>query len=165
MRRMSFALTTDAVLSRQKTVTRRLGWNVLKPGDRLLAVDKLRTKNARKIGVIEVVSVRREPLFAILRSNVGVGYDGGDSNPYAIGEMVAEGFPGMLPLDFVELFTKGNGLSPHANNVDVNRIEFRYPCLVCNESLTPSDEVVNLPDGALAHVECKEDAVASGVAV
>lgn len=65
MRRMSFALTTDAVLSRQKTVTRRLGWRFLKPGDRLLAVDKLRTKNARPLGVIEVVSVTEEPLLDV----------------------------------------------------------------------------------------------------
>lgn len=163
MRRMSFALTTDAVLSRQKTVTRRLGWNVLKPGDRLLAVDKLRTKNALKLAVIEIVSARREPLFNLLRSADGV-IDGG-SAPYAIGEMTAEGFPGLRPLDFVALFTKGNGLSPHANNVDVNRIEFRYPCFYCTESLTPSDEVVTLATGALAHVECDEDALASGAYV
>ena len=67
MRRMSFARTTDAVLNRTKTVTRRLGWAFARVGDRYLAVDKLRTKNARKLAVIEVVDVRVEPLGAIER--------------------------------------------------------------------------------------------------
>jgi len=37
---MSFSMTTDAVRNRTKTVTRRLGWNFLKPGDLLWAVEK-----------------------------------------------------------------------------------------------------------------------------
>jgi hypothetical protein len=129
MRRISFALTIDAILDRSKDVTRRLGWKNVKVGERLQAVDKLRTKNAKKLAVIEVVSARREPLFVLLKAADGFGYDGGDQNPYAIEEMAREGFPGMRPLDFVEMFTKGNkgnGLSPHANNVEVTRIEFRY---------------------------------------
>jgi hypothetical protein len=38
MRSMSFALTTDQVRARTKTVTRRLGWTFLKAGDRIRAV-------------------------------------------------------------------------------------------------------------------------------
>ena len=34
-RLMSVALTTDAVRRRQKTVTRRVGWQMLHPGDQL----------------------------------------------------------------------------------------------------------------------------------
>jgi len=33
MRNMSFAMTTDAVIARTKTVTRRTGWKFLKRGD------------------------------------------------------------------------------------------------------------------------------------
>jgi hypothetical protein len=40
MRRISFALTTTQVQNRTKTVTRRLGWNNLKPGDRLQPIYK-----------------------------------------------------------------------------------------------------------------------------
>ena len=41
MRRMSFALTTDQILSQTKTVTRRFGWEKLKPGDVLQPVPQL----------------------------------------------------------------------------------------------------------------------------
>jgi len=34
-RNMSFSMTTQAVLDETKTVTRRLGWDFLKPGDLL----------------------------------------------------------------------------------------------------------------------------------
>lgn len=109
VRRMSFALTIDAVLERRKFVTRRLGWAFAKVGDRYLAVDKLRTKNARKLGVIEVVSVRVEPLWAICRE---------DGDPCAL-----EGFPGMTPNEFCDMFMKSMRVP---STVGVNRIEFRY---------------------------------------
>lgn len=110
MRRMSFALTTDAVRNRTKTVTRRLGWTFLKPGDRLLAVDKLRTKNAQKLGVIEVVNVRRESLSAIQHADVK-----------------REGFPDMARIDFILMFLEANHLMDRdADDVEVTRIEFRY---------------------------------------
>ena len=40
MRLMSFALTTRQFLAHEKTVTRRLGWEFLKPGDRVCGVEK-----------------------------------------------------------------------------------------------------------------------------
>lgn len=40
MRNMSFALTKRQVLERTKTVTRRLGWEKLRPGDLVRAVEK-----------------------------------------------------------------------------------------------------------------------------
>lgn len=40
MRNMSFALTTDQILAGTKTVTRRLGWLRLQPGDHLRPVRK-----------------------------------------------------------------------------------------------------------------------------
>jgi hypothetical protein len=103
MRRMSFAMTTDAVLNRSKTVTRRLGWIFAKVGDLYLAVDKIRTKNAKELGVIEVVSVRSERLFDITDDDVA-----------------REGFPGKTASWFIGFF---NGA---ADDPMVRRIEFRY---------------------------------------
>jgi hypothetical protein len=40
MRRMSFSLTTDQVLAQTKTVTRRFGWDSLKPGDIIQPIRK-----------------------------------------------------------------------------------------------------------------------------
>lgn len=40
MRIMSFALTEQQLMDGTKTVTRRVGWANLKPGDRLTAVRK-----------------------------------------------------------------------------------------------------------------------------
>lgn len=42
-RNMSFSMTTEAVRNRTKTVTRRLGWEFLKPGDILWASDRTLT--------------------------------------------------------------------------------------------------------------------------
>ena len=39
-RNMSFSMTTEAIRDRSKTVTRRLGWSFLQPGDLLWAVEK-----------------------------------------------------------------------------------------------------------------------------
>lgn len=67
---MSFNMTTQSIIERRKTVTRRLGWLNAKPGDRVLAVDRLRTKEAKVLGTIEFVDVRRERLDAITYSDV-----------------------------------------------------------------------------------------------
>jgi hypothetical protein len=113
MRRMSFALTTEAVKHRTKTVTRRLGWAFAKPGDRYLAVDKLRTKNAQKLAVIEVVDVREERLHTITDADVArEGFVGRDRSWFLrmfIGELCHA-----IPEDLAEV------------NPLVRRIEFRY---------------------------------------
>lgn len=87
MRLMSFALTTAQLLDGSKTVTRRVGWANLKPGDRLKAVRKaMGLRLGEKVDVlaeIEVVSVRRERLDAV---------DAVDC--------IAEGFPDMSPDEF-----------------------------------------------------------------
>lgn len=68
-RLMLVSLTEDEVRARTKTVTRRLGWRDLKPGTRLTLVRKaMGLKNGEtvvRIADIEVVSVRREPLWDI----------------------------------------------------------------------------------------------------
>jgi len=109
MRSISFALTTRQFLDGTKDVTRRLGWKTLKAGDRLRAVEKAmglkKGEHPVVLGVIEVVSVRREPLMTITTDDV-----------------VREGFPGLRPYEFVKMFMAHMGCRP---DDDVTRIEFR----------------------------------------
>lgn len=109
MRSISFALTTAQFLDGSKTVTRRLGWQHLKPGTRLRAVKKAmglkKGEHPEVLGEIEVLDVRRESL-ACVRDE----------------ETAAEGFPGMTGAEFREMFARHMGCSIHS---DVTRIEFR----------------------------------------
>jgi hypothetical protein len=128
MRRMSFALTTDAVLRREQTLTRRLGWRFAKSGDRYLAVDKLRTKSARELAVIEVVSVSVERLWAIY----AYGFDYADGverilyRPIELQreETAKEGFPHLDGEQLARLIVELTALN--TDDIDVTRIEFRY---------------------------------------
>jgi hypothetical protein len=108
MRRISFALTEAAFLDGSKDVTRRLGWEHLKPGTELLAVNKCmgirKGEHARIFGPIRVVSVRRERLCVITPSDV-----------------VREGFPDFTPELFIDHFCDAMGCPP---NTVVTRIEF-----------------------------------------
>ena len=84
MRNMSFALTVDRVRRQEKTVTRRLGWWFLKPGDTLCACVKCMGRKPgeplERLCVIRVVSVGRQELRWITPKDVHM-----------------EGFPGMTP--------------------------------------------------------------------
>lgn len=108
MRNMSFALTRDQLVDRSKTVTRRLGWERLRPGELVRAVVKAmglrKGERVEVLGVIRVISVRREPLSAIDRADV-----------------VREGFPAMSPAEFVAMFRSHMGCE--ADRL-VTRIEF-----------------------------------------
>lgn len=110
-RLMSVAMTTDAVIERRKTVTRRKGWLFLKPGDRLTLCRKVQGRKPgqpiERLAEVEVVSVRREQLHEITREDVAL-----------------EGFPGMNRVDFVCRFF----LDPQKmRETDlVTRIEWRY---------------------------------------
>jgi hypothetical protein len=107
---MSVSLTEDAVRERRKTVTRRLRWLTLKPGDRLTLCRKVMGRRQGeplvRICDVEVVSVRREPLHAITKADVA-----------------REGFTGQTPAEFVAFFTKHMRCQP---DTEVTRIEFRY---------------------------------------
>lgn len=109
MRSMSFALTTRQFLDGSKTVTRRLGWLTLKPGDQVRAVEKgmglQKGEHPRVFGEIEVVNVRRERLDAIEDA-----------------DCAREGFPGMTAEGFVEMFCRHMGCQP---DTFVTRIQFR----------------------------------------
>jgi hypothetical protein len=111
-RLMSVALTEDAVRARQKTVTRRLGWKFVKPGDRLTLARKVmgRKKDEPlvRIAEVEVVSVRREQLWHIDEDDVE-----------------REGFGDeMVPSEFVAFFCEALNCEP---DTEVTRIEWRYP--------------------------------------
>jgi len=106
---MSFALTERQLLDGTKTVTRRLGWAFLAPGDKLLAVRKcMGLKKGEKqhaLGTIRVKSVRRESLdWAV-----------------APGEAAREGFPEMTGAQFVLFFCEHMKCGPLRL---VTRIEF-----------------------------------------
>ena len=116
MRRMSFALTTNAIVERRKTVTRRPArtWKTLKVGDRIVAVDKCMGlkpgQRARVLGVLRVLSVRVEPLLLITPEDCAL-----------------EGFPDKTPAQFIEMLADNYGLSATvAAEMDVRRIEFEY---------------------------------------
>lgn len=109
-RLMSVALTEDAVRERRKTVTRRLGWRHLKPGDHLTLCRKVMGRRQGeplvRIAEVEVVTVGFEPLSSIAPEDVA-----------------REGFPGMTPAEFVAFFTASMKCGP---DEPVNRIEWRY---------------------------------------
>lgn len=109
-RLMSFALTVRQFRDRTKDVTRRLGWDDLRPGNRVVGAEKCmglkRGEKVVRLGMIEIVSVRIEPLYLIDAADVG-----------------REGFPGMDPEEFVEMFCRANRCRPDAM---ITRIEYRY---------------------------------------
>lgn len=112
MRNISFALTTEYFRNKTKTVTRRLGWKFLKKGDLLQGCVKcMGLKPGEKIdrlGVIRVVSVRRERLTAVWK----------EKNATA-----KEGFPEMSPMEFAEMFMIHMKCSL---DTDITRIEYEY---------------------------------------
>lgn len=128
-RLMSVALTTDAVRSRTKTVTRRLNWWADKNGRRLLNVGDLVTfcpkiqgrrpgEPLERIVTVETVGVRREPVRAITPADV-----------------LAEGVPlehfgGKVPspIEWARWYCREMGLV--SADHEVTRIEVRYPPVI-----------------------------------
>lgn len=110
MRNMSFGLTKEQFRARTKTVTRRLGWWVVAPGEIICGVERVmgfkKGEKLVKMGEIEVLESGGEPLRAITKA-----------------EVILEGFPDWTPEQFVEFFCRANKVQP---TVTVNRILFRY---------------------------------------
>ena len=110
MRNMSFFLTTQQIRDRRKTVTRRLGWKNLKPGQRFRAVRKAQgLKKGEKIeqlAILECVSNRSEPLYQMTQDDVA-----------------REGFGLMKRSSFVSMFMRH--MKCKADQI-VQRIEFKY---------------------------------------
>ncbi len=112
-RNISFAMTTEQIRMKTKTVTRRLGWWRLTPGTILQPVEKgMGLKRGEKVvkvgGPIRVVSVRRERLKEVTQEDVN-----------------REGFPYMSREDFILFFLVGHRC-PYIEYTPVNRIEFEY---------------------------------------
>lgn len=109
MRNMAFSITTQQMYEKTKSVTRRLGWSFLKPGDVVMAVEKgmglKKGEKVKRIYPIEIVSIRGERLSSI-----------------TIDDVSREGFPQMNVPEFVRMFAKSHRCDVHEM---VNRIEFR----------------------------------------
>lgn len=107
---ISFSWTTEQFRNRTKDVTRRLGWWTLKRGEILCVVEKRmglkKGEKVNRLGMIEVVSAKNEPLDHITPE-----------------EVAREGFPGWTPARFVEFFCKAHRIPPY---YQVRRIEFRH---------------------------------------
>lgn len=117
MRLMSFALTTNQIRRRQKTVTRRIGWRFARPHDRVQAVVQAmglkKGQRVERLCVIELAIVSRERLRRLI-----------DEPAYGRRECVREGFPHLTPEQFVEFFCASHaGCTP---DTEVTRLEFRY---------------------------------------
>lgn len=120
MRNLSFALTTEQMRDRTKTVTRRKGtwWStVLKPGDLVCAVEKsqgIPKGGLVRLGVIRIVSVRVEPLDAVTWTPWETQRE----------ECAHEGFPEFKDWwQFVGMFLRHMGGAPDHL---VTRIEFEF---------------------------------------
>lgn len=114
-RQISFALTTPQFKNGTKTVTRRMGWLFLKPGDILMAVEKSqglgKGGKVKTLGLIRVLHINRERLRLMI-----------DDWRYGERECVKEGFPDMSTIEFVAFFCRTHkGCEPHSI---VTRIEF-----------------------------------------
>ena len=104
-RQISFALTTPQFKNGTKTVTRRMGWLFLKPGDILMAVEKSqglgKGGKVKTLGLIRVLEVRRESLGRLVTDLT-----------YGWTETALEGFPvGTIksdPFKFIQWFREGH---------------------------------------------------------
>lgn len=121
-RRMSCAMTIDAVRARTKTVTRRHvdTWQTLKPGDRLTLIEKGMglPKGAQQVVLaeVEVVDVRVEPITALFVEPDGVEREGIDDmspNRFAFWWADSHGYRGLTALDQLRA-------------IPCRRIEWRY---------------------------------------
>jgi hypothetical protein len=123
-RLMSVAHTTDAVRDRRKTVTRRLGWTFLKAGDRLTLCRKVQGRKPgeplERLAEVEVVDVRREPLFAI--TDADVDREGVPADVFALDDHEAT-CSDCRRWGWVDWFCETFGVRA---NDDVTRIEWRY---------------------------------------
>lgn len=107
---MSVSLTERAVVERRKTVTRRLGWTFLRPGDRLTLCRKVMGRKPGeplvRLAEVEVVSVDRRPLHDVDDEDVA-----------------REGFAGRDGMWFVQFFMDHMRCDP---GTEVTRVEWRY---------------------------------------
>jgi hypothetical protein len=118
MRNISFSMTTEAYRMGWKTVSRRIGWWNLKPGEELMGCEKCqglkKGEKIKRIHPLRVMRVETEPLSAIIEKPV---------RDTGIPEVTLEGFPSLTPLEFTQMFCKHNGCFL---TTPVTRIEFEH---------------------------------------
>lgn len=111
MRNISFALTTPQFYRRHKTVTRRMGWEDIEPGQILCGIVKgqgLRLgESIQRLAIIRVSEPTREKLSAITAE-----------------EVAREGFPGMDPRAFIRMFCDSHESCRPASVI--TRIPFQF---------------------------------------
>lgn len=116
MRNISFYATQVQIRARTKTVTRRLGWQSLQPGELLQAIVKgqglKKGETIEPLGVIRVVNVRRERLDRMTKDL-----------HYGPIEVQLEGFPYSSPVGFVKMFCE---LNDCRTSQIITRIQFVY---------------------------------------
>jgi len=108
---ISFSMTTDQILNKTKTVTRRFSWWDLSVGTQLQPVVKcMGLKKGEKIkklgGLIEIISVKMERLDKITDNDV-----------------ILEGFPHWKSDDFINFLQKHYKCD---RGTIINRIKFKY---------------------------------------
>lgn len=102
-RNISFSMTTQQFIDGSKDVTRRFGWWTIKEGDILNVVEKAmglkKGEKIKSLGLIRVVSARKEPLSALL------------DDSYGLDEVKREGYPFGCKTgkDFAEVLAKKSG--------------------------------------------------------
>ncbi len=109
MKRMSFSLTTPQYRNGTKTVTRRLGWDTLQPGETFMGIEKgmglKKGEKQKELGASICISNTKTILNEITQA-----------------DCAKEGFPSMTPSEFITFFCKANECHPATT---VNRIEFK----------------------------------------
>jgi hypothetical protein len=126
MRNMSFMLTTEQIRNRTKTVTRRVGWTFLKPGDLIRAVERCqglkKGEKMQPLGVLRVTSVSRERLDRLESESF-----------YGQQECVAEGFPRLSPMEFVAMFCATHTVPDNRAWGLPKRRRQPFPMMPCDE--------------------------------
>lgn len=152
MKNISFWLTRKQMYLGIKDVTRRVGWLNLEAETDLMAIEKgqglKKGEHIKRIGVIHVVNVRREPLSRMI-----------DSPSYGWLEVKREGFSPYNPTQFVVFVASHNKIE---TNKEITRIEFdlRYSipdywtCPVCHFAITHTQLCYVTLN--LACLKCKE---------
>lgn len=114
-RNISFSMTTQQIRDKSKTVTRRRGWANLQLKTKLIACVKCmglkKGQQIERIGLIEVLDVKREALGELLKE------------PYGSEEARKEGFPELTGEQFAKKFIADQG--GDLNQI-VTRIEFKH---------------------------------------
>ena len=133
MRNMSFSLTTAQFLDGSKTITRRLGWDNLRPGEHFMAVEKSqglkKGEHVKRLGECVCLSNIPWRLKWINKFDV-----------------ICEGFPHLSPIEFIAMFCKHMKCKPATF---VNRIEFRRVNSECAHALPIEQDC--------EHCHCEED--------